>query len=88
MQLVGRHLGHVPAPRAARGAESITDIDIHNYIYIYTYTSSDSIPTLQDHLPRAKALGNNPAVRTLGWFGHGLVIPCEDLVWEAACGLR
>ena len=39
----------------ASGAESVTDIDI----YIYTYTSSDSIPALQDYLPRAKVLGNN-----------------------------
>ena len=31
---------------------------------------------------------NNPAVHTLGWSGHGLEIPCEDLGWEAACGLR
>ena len=29
---------------------------------------------------------DNPAVHTLGWSGHGLVIPCEDLGWEAACG--
>ena len=31
---------------------------------------------------------DNPAVHTLGWSGHGLVIPCENLGWEAACGLR
>ena len=31
---------------------------------------------------------DNPVVHTLGWSGHGLVIPCEDLGWEAACGLR
>ena len=31
---------------------------------------------------------NNPAVHTLGWSGHGLVIPCEDLGWEAASVLE
>ena len=24
----------------------------------------------------------------MGWSGPGLVIPCEDLGWEAVCGLR
>ena len=27
-------------------------------------------------------------MHTLGWSGPGLVIPCEDLGWEAVCGLR
>ena len=59
MKLVGHHLEHMLAPRAAPGAKSVTDIDIYIYIYIYTYTSSDSIPTLQDYLHCAKALGND-----------------------------
>ena len=31
---------------------------------------------------------DKPVVHTLGWSSHRLVIPCEDLGWEAACGLR
>ena len=52
--------------------------------YLFIVTHVQRCPACSAYESQYKT--NNPAVHTLGWSGHGLVIPCDDLGWEAACG--
>ena len=65
------------------GWEAVCGLTIE-YLFI-NVTHVQRCPACSDYESQYKT--NNPAVHTLGWSGHGLVIPCEDLGWEAVCGL-